>query len=68
VDNPRYYRKAERDLKKAQRCVSRLKKGSQRWRKAVHHCAKKHHTLTLRRGYSPADAQTTLGPVAHVSA
>jgi hypothetical protein len=25
-------------------------------------------TLTLRRGYSPADAQTTLGPPAHVSA
>jgi putative transposase len=30
VENPRYYRKAERELKKAQRRVSRRKKGSKR--------------------------------------
>ncbi|MGO8950431.1 MAG: RNA-guided endonuclease InsQ/TnpB family protein [Ktedonobacterales bacterium] len=35
VENPRYYRKAEHALKKAQRRVSRRKKGSKRRRKAV---------------------------------
>jgi putative transposase len=45
--NPRYYRTAERALKKAQRRVSRRKKGSHRRRKAVRVLAKKH--LHVRR-------------------
>src|SRR5262249_13104233 len=36
VENPRYYRKAEKQLAKAQRRVSRRKQGSKRRRKAVH--------------------------------
>ena len=35
VENPRHYRRAERELQKAQRRVSRRKKGSKRRRKAV---------------------------------
>ncbi len=35
VENPRHYRKAERELKKAQRRVARRKKGSKRRKKAV---------------------------------
>ena len=35
IDNPRYYREAQRKLRKAQRRVARRKKGSQRRRKAV---------------------------------
>jgi putative transposase len=38
VPNPRYYRKAEQQLKKAQRRVSRRTKGSKRWWKAVRQC------------------------------
>jgi hypothetical protein len=49
VDNPRYARKAERELTKAQRCVSRRKKGSKRRRKAVHQCAKKHQKVKRQR-------------------
>jgi putative transposase len=45
--NPRYYRKAERALKKAQQRVSRRKKGSHRRRKAVQVLARKH--LHVRR-------------------
>jgi putative transposase len=36
VENPRHYRKAEKQLKKAQRRVSRRKVGSKRRRKKVH--------------------------------
>jgi putative transposase len=35
VENPRHYRKADQQLAKAQRRVSRRKKGSTRRRKAV---------------------------------
>jgi len=49
VDNPRHYRKAEQGLKKAQRCVSRRKKGSKRWWKAVGQCAKKYQKVKRQR-------------------
>jgi putative transposase len=49
VENPRYYRKAERALKKAQQRVSRRKKGSKRRRKAVALCAKRHQHVRRQR-------------------
>jgi putative transposase len=49
VENPRYYRKAERELKKAQRRVSRRKKGSKRRKKAVQLLAKKHQKVKRQR-------------------
>jgi putative transposase len=49
VDNPRHYRQAERELKKAQRRVGRRKKGSKRWRKAAGQCARKHQTVKRQR-------------------
>jgi putative transposase len=42
IFTPRWYRKAERRLKTAQRCVSRRKKGSHRRRNAVKLLAKAH--------------------------
>jgi putative transposase len=56
VENPRYYRKAERALKKAQQQVSRRKQGSKRRRKAgrcvrssTSTCAASAATSTTRR-------------------
>ena len=49
IENPRHYRKAERGLKKAQKCVSRRKKGSKRWRKAVNRCARKYQKVRRQR-------------------
>jgi putative transposase len=49
VDNPRHYRKAERQLAKAQRRVSRRKKGSKRRRKAVRLLARKHQQVKRQR-------------------
>jgi putative transposase len=49
TENPRYYRKAERALQKAQQRVSRRKKGSKRRRKAVALCAKKHQHVRRQR-------------------
>jgi len=48
VKNPRHYRKAERQLAKAQRRVSRRKKGSNRRRKAVKLLARAHHPKIRR--------------------
>jgi len=48
VGNPRYYRKAERELKKAQR-VARRKKGSNRRKKAVNLLAKKQQHVRRQR-------------------
>jgi putative transposase len=48
VDNPRHYRRAEKQLAKAQRRVSRRKQGSTRRRKAVH---------LLRRTYQQVQRQ-----------
>jgi putative transposase len=49
IHNPRCYRKAERRLKTAQRCVSRRKKGSHRRRKAVQLLAKVHLKVKRQR-------------------
>jgi putative transposase len=47
--NPRWYRTAEKALKKAQRRVSRRKKGSHRRRKAVQVLAKQHQHVRRQR-------------------
>jgi putative transposase len=49
VENPRHYRKAERELKKAQQRVPKRKKGSKRRRKAVAQLAKKHQHVRRQR-------------------
>jgi putative transposase len=49
VANPRYYRKAEQALKKAQQRVSRRKKGSKRRYKAVRVLAKRHQHVRRQR-------------------
>ena len=49
VETPRQYRKAEKALKKAQRRVSRRKKGSHRRRKAVKLLAKAHQNVRRQR-------------------
>jgi putative transposase len=49
VPNPRYYRKAEKESKKAHRCVSRRKIGSNRRKKAVACLARKHQTVRRKR-------------------
>ncbi|HEX8035247.1 MAG TPA: transposase [Ktedonobacterales bacterium] len=49
VDNPRHHRKAEKQLKKAHRRVSRRKKGSRRCAKAVRLLAKKHQQIRRQR-------------------
>jgi putative transposase len=49
VPNPRYYRTAEKALKKAQQRVSRRKKGSKRRHKAVRVLAKRHQHVRRQR-------------------
>ena len=49
IENPRHYRKAEKALQKAQRRVSRRKKGSKRRRKAVALLARKHQKVKRQR-------------------
>src|SRR6516225_4172679 len=49
VENPRHYRKAEKQLAKAQRRVSRRKQGSKRRRKAVHLLRRKHQQVQRQR-------------------
>ena len=49
VENPRHYRTAEKELQKAQRRLSRRKKGSKRRRKAVQVLAKKHQKVKRQR-------------------
>jgi putative transposase len=49
IHNPRCYRKAERRLRRMQRCVSRRKKGSHRRRKAVRLLARAHQTVQRQR-------------------
>jgi putative transposase len=61
VENPRHYRKAERQLAKAQKRVARRKKGSKRRRKAVWLLAKKHlHVRRQRRDFHHKTALTLL--------
>lgn len=49
VDNPRYLRKSERQLKKLQRKVSKCKEGSDNRRKAIKRLAKKHLQISRQR-------------------
>ncbi len=49
VENPCHHRKAEKQLKKAQRRVSRRKQGSNRRKKAVKLLAKKHQKVQRQR-------------------
>jgi putative transposase len=49
IHNPRHYRRAERQLAKCQRRVSKRKKGSHRRRKAVGVLAKAHQTVCRQR-------------------
>jgi putative transposase len=49
VENPRHYRTAEREMKKAQQRVSKRKKGSRRRKKAVKLLAKKHQHVRRQR-------------------
>ncbi len=49
VENPRHYRRGEKALAKAQRRVSRRKKGSHRRRKAVGHLQRAHQTVQRQR-------------------
>src|SRR5215469_4781307 len=49
MENPRHYRKAEKQLKKAQQRVSRRKQGSKRRAKAAHQCAKQHQHVRRQR-------------------
>ncbi|HEX8032212.1 MAG TPA: transposase [Ktedonobacterales bacterium] len=49
VENPRHHRKAEKQLKKAQRRVSRRKQGSKRRRKAVALLKRKHQKVKRQR-------------------
>jgi putative transposase len=49
VENPRHYRKAERQLAKCQRRVSKRKKGSHRRRKAIRVLAKAHQHVRRQR-------------------
>jgi putative transposase len=50
VENPRQYRTAERKLKKAQKRVSRRRKGSHRRQRAAAQCGKKHQHVRRQRG------------------
>lgn len=49
IENPRYFRKAEKRLAKAHQAVSRKKKGSNRRRKAVKRLAKQHRKVRNQR-------------------
>ncbi len=49
VENPRHYRRAEKQLAKAQRRVSRRKKGSKRRRKAVGQLQRAHQAVQRQR-------------------
>jgi len=49
VETPRYYRRAERERKKAQQRISCRKQGSKRRVKAVQQCAKKHQHVRRQR-------------------
>jgi putative transposase len=49
VENPRHHRQAEKKLAKAQRVVSRRKKGSKRRKKAVNRCARQYQTVKRQR-------------------
>ena len=57
IKNPRWYRKAQAKLRKAQRRVARRKKGSQRRRKAVAMLQKIHeHVANQRKDFQHKEA------------
>ncbi len=60
VENPRHHRTAEKHLKKAQRRVSRRKKGSKRCRKAVQLLKRKHQKVQRQRRDFHQKTATTL--------
>lgn len=66
---PKFYRKAEKALRRAQRRVARRKKGSKRRAKAVHILAKAHlHIANQRRDFHHKTARklvTHYGTIAH---
>lgn len=49
IENPKFYRQSERELKTAQRRVSRRKRGSKRRKKAVSLLARKHQAVARQR-------------------
>jgi putative transposase len=49
IEHPRYYRQAEKKLKKAQQALSRKKRGSKRRKKAVQRVAKLHRKVRRQR-------------------
>ncbi|MFZ1025728.1 MAG: transposase [Limnoraphis robusta] len=49
VENPRFLRKTERELKRLQKRVSRKKKGSKNRKKAIHRLGKKHLKVSRQR-------------------
>jgi putative transposase len=49
IDNPRYYRTAEKKLKKLQEALTRKKRGSHRRKKAVQAVAKAHRKIANQR-------------------
>src|SRR6266566_9773823 len=49
IDNPRYFRKAEKQLKKLQEALSRKKRGSHRRKKVVQAVAKAHRKIRNQR-------------------
>ena len=49
IENPRYYRKAEKRLEKAQQALARKKRGSKRRKKAVQRVAKLHRKVKNQR-------------------
>ena len=49
IENPRYYRKAEKKLEKAQQALARKKRGSHRRKKAVQRVAKCHRKVRNQR-------------------
>jgi putative transposase len=49
VENPRYYRRSRKNLRRAQRKTARRKKGSKRRKKAARHVAKRHLKIARQR-------------------
>jgi putative transposase len=49
IDNPRHFRKTEKQLVRAQQALSRKKKGSHRRKKAVQHVARCHRKIANQR-------------------
>jgi putative transposase len=69
VGPPRYYRESQKKLRRAQRCVSRKKKGSKRQRKARKQVARLHEkTANQRRDFHHKQARKLVdrhGSIAH---